>query len=95
MANEIILNQECGLCKGDGYLSATKQEWKDYQTWQDDPTEDKANSHDNFPWYLKDLPNHMTVGFFKEGVQFPCVRCHGKKVIQQILSLDDLKKLLK
>ena len=94
MVNEIVIKQTCTLCNGDGYLSATKAEWKDYLSWLDDPTEDKANSHDNFPIFLKDLPNHSSAGFFKDRVTVPCTRCNGRKSVVKLLTLDELKALL-
>lgn len=94
MAIEFITTDTCPMCNGDGYISATKKEWADYLLWSADPTEDRANSHDNFPVFLKDLPNHSCAGFFKDKVTFPCSRCGGKKTIAKRLSLEELKKIL-
>lgn len=94
MVNEILFNQVCSLCNGDGYLTVTKTQWNEYLAWLADPTEEKANSTDSFPYFLKDLPNHHTVSTLRDKVTVVCTKCNGQKSVQQAISLDDLKKLL-
>lgn len=85
----------CDYCHGDGYLSVTLTQWDDYKAWVADPTEGKTNSKDNFPQFLKMLYIQVGVNIVGNVVTVPCVRCGGTKTIQKVLTLDDLKGLLK
>jgi hypothetical protein len=92
--DEIVFNQQCYLCKGDGYLIVTNAQWDEFMIYVDDPTEEKLNSTDNFPQFLKNLSNFITVEKHKDFYSMQCTLCHGTKVVAKKITLDDLKKLL-
>jgi len=92
--DEIVFNQKCYLCNGDGYLTVTNAQWDEFMLYVDDPTEEKLNSTDNFPQFLKNLHNFTTVGKAKDYVAMQCTICYGAKVIPKKLTLDELKALL-
>lgn len=91
---EIMMDVVCDYCNGDGYLKVTLDQWNSYLAWSNDPSENKSNSNDDFPQFLKMLYNHISVGINGRVVTMQCVRCQGTKTIRKILTLEDLRGLL-
>lgn len=91
----VIVNMNCPLCNGDGYMVISDAAWKNFVTWHEDPSEDKSTSPEAFPEFMKKL--HSIVGgkvdFDHHWVM--CPTCGGNKTVQREISFADLKELLK
>ena len=85
----------CDVCKGDGYLLASLDDWKKYQVWLKDPTPTKTSVQGNFPEFLKLLNRNYFFSITGEVVQIQCQGCGGRKTINKKISIDELKNLLK
>ena len=90
----LIVTFKCQNCNGDGYLTVDKQSWLNYLSWVNDPTEDKLESNDNFPEFLKRMHTQWGISVGKV-VTIPCFDCGGKKTITKDISFEELKNMIK
>lgn len=90
----LIVNVNCDTCKGDGYLVVNKSQWEMFKVWQADPSEDKIDSPDTFPVFLKRIHTQWGVNIGKV-VSLPCPDCGGQRTITKEISFEDLKNLIK
>ena len=90
----LIVNITCSTCNGDGYMTVDKTSWERFLVWSADPTEDKINSPDTFPEFLKRIHN-IWGGAISKIVSLPCPDCGGQKTITKEVSFEELKNLIK
>lgn len=92
---EITIDKECEMCHGDGYLKCTVQQWENFKIWEADPTEDKGTAPHDVPAFLK-IPCQRSISRLDANtMQSACPTCMGAKKIPTVVTLEELKELLK
>jgi RecJ-like exonuclease len=92
---EITIDKECSLCHGDGYLKFTVKQWENFLVWQADPSEEKSLAPHDVPDFLKIPCQKSAAKIDQNTMQTTCPTCMGAGKTTSVVSLEELKELLK
>lgn len=91
----VIVNQNCPLCHGDGYMVVTVADWKNFVEWNQDQGEQTRKVPALFPPFMKNLHNFTGGPVGTDNYWIMCPTCGGNKTVRKEISFEELKELLK